>query len=78
MLFVGRKGAGKTANMLQAAARLQENARNLVVVIKPASYDFTAFLSLLKDMPGELKDIRLRVCGDSSCNQNSREQLSRL
>ena len=56
MLFVGRKGAGKTANMLQAAARLQENARNLVVVIKPASYDFTAFLSLLKDMPGELKD----------------------
>jgi hypothetical protein len=56
MLFVGRKGAGKTANMLQAAARLQENARNLVVVIKPAAYDFTAFLSLLAGMPGELKD----------------------
>jgi hypothetical protein len=56
MLFVGRKGAGKTANMLQAAARLQENARNLVVIIKPASYDFTAFLSMLSDMPGELKD----------------------
>jgi hypothetical protein len=56
MLFVGRKGAGKTANMLQAAARLQENARNLVVVIKPAAYDFTAFLSLLASMPGELKD----------------------
>jgi hypothetical protein len=56
MLFVGRKGAGKTANMLQTAARLQENARNVVVVIKPAAYDFTAFLSLLADMPGELKD----------------------
>lgn len=56
MLFVGRKGAGKTANMLQAAARLQENSRNLAVVIKPAAYDFTAFLSLLADMPGELKD----------------------
>jgi hypothetical protein len=32
-LFVGRKGTGKTANMLQAAARLAEDVRNLVVVI---------------------------------------------
>jgi hypothetical protein len=56
MLFVGRKGAGKTANMLQAAAHLQENARNFVVVIKPASYDFSALLALLNDFPGEIKD----------------------
>ena len=56
MLFVGRKGAGKTANMLQAAARLQEDARNVVVVIKPASYDFSALLALLGSLPGEVKD----------------------
>lgn len=56
MLFVGRKGSGKTANMLQAAARLREDARNVVVVIKPAAYDFTALLALMRDLPGEIKD----------------------
>ncbi len=56
MLFVGRKGSGKTANMLQAAARLQEDARNVVVVIKPASYDFSALLALMSDLPGGIKD----------------------
>ena len=56
MLFVGRKGAGKTANMLQAAARLQEDAKNVVVVIKPAAYDFSALLALMRDLPGEIKD----------------------
>ena len=46
-LFVGRKGAGKTANMFQAAARLSEDVRTLVVVIKPASYEFTTLVSFL-------------------------------
>ena len=49
-LFVGRKGTGKTANMLQAAARLQGDVRNLVVVIKPASYEFASLLALLGEM----------------------------
>lgn len=56
MLFVGRKGAGKTANMLQAASRLSEDVRNMVVVIKPASYEFGALVALLGKLPGELKD----------------------
>jgi hypothetical protein len=56
MLFVGRKGAGKTANMFQAAARLQEDARNVVVVIKPAGYELSALVSLLNRLPGEVKD----------------------
>lgn len=56
MLFVGRKGSGKTANMLQTAARLREDSRNVVVVIKPASYDFTALVALMRDLPGEIKD----------------------
>ncbi|MEY2473833.1 MAG: hypothetical protein QOK28_3162, partial [Actinomycetota bacterium] len=49
-LFVGRKGTGKTANMLQAAARLSEDARNLVVVIKPASYEFASLLAMLANV----------------------------
>ncbi|TDD64504.1 hypothetical protein E1262_28065 [Jiangella aurantiaca] len=50
-LFVGRKGTGKTANMLQAAARLRGDARNLVVVIKPQSYEMEALVALLGRLP---------------------------
>lgn len=59
-LFVGRKGTGKTANMLQAAARLSEDARNLVIVIKPASYEFSSLLSLLRKLPNDVKDYTVR------------------
>src|SRR5262249_15872860 len=34
-IFTGRKGTGKTANMLTAAEQLRSDRRNLVVVIKP-------------------------------------------
>lgn len=44
-LFVGRKGSGKTANMLQAAACLREDARNLVIVINPQSYELEGLVS---------------------------------
>jgi hypothetical protein len=54
-LFVGRKGSGKTANMLQAAARLSEDVRNLVVVIKPASYEYVSLLELLSSLPVSLQ-----------------------
>jgi hypothetical protein len=54
-LFVGRKGAGKTANMLLAASRLREDARNLVIVIKPQSYELEGLASLLDRLPGEVK-----------------------
>ena len=50
-LFVGRKGAGKTANMLQAAARLREDARNLVIIIKPQSYELEGLVALLGRLP---------------------------
>lgn len=50
-LFIGRKGTGKTANMLQAAATLTEDARNLVVVIKPAAYEFSSLLAVLTNLP---------------------------
>ncbi|HVE90926.1 MAG TPA: hypothetical protein VNE62_01305, partial [Actinomycetota bacterium] len=54
-LFVGRKGTGKTANMLQAAARLSEDPRNLTVVIKPASYEFSSLVALLNRLPVSLQ-----------------------
>ncbi len=46
-LFVGRKGTGKTANFLRAAAALRADKRNLVVLIKPQSYEVEAVLGLL-------------------------------
>jgi hypothetical protein len=60
-LFVGRKGTGKTANMLQAAARLSEDARNLVVVIKPAAYEFTSLLELLDRLPVSMQQYSIEA-----------------
>jgi hypothetical protein len=60
-LYVGRKGTGKTANMLQAAARLSEDARNLVVVIKPASYEFSSLLALLGSLPVSLQQYSIQA-----------------
>lgn len=59
-LFVGRKGAGKTANMLQAAARLREDTRNLVVVIKPQSYELEGLVTLLSRLPRDGKTYLVR------------------
>jgi hypothetical protein len=47
-IFTGKKGTGKTANMLQAAELLRADARNLVCVIKPASYELEALLEVLR------------------------------
>jgi len=47
-IFTGKKGAGKTANMLRAAAELQRDARNLVCTVKPASYELEGLLEVLR------------------------------
>jgi len=60
-LFVGRKGTGKTANMFQAAARLAEDARNLVIVIKPASYEFASLLSVLPALTPSLQQYAIET-----------------
>lgn len=46
-VFVGRKGTGKTANMLQAAEQLRGDKRNLVCVMKPAAYEVEALVEVL-------------------------------
>jgi len=47
-VFVGRKGAGKTANLLEAARVLGSDARNLVTLIQPLGYEVDGVLRLLK------------------------------
>jgi hypothetical protein len=46
-VFLGRKGTGKTANLLRAAAVLRRDKRNLVCVIKPYNYELEAVVGLL-------------------------------
>ncbi len=45
-IFVGRKGTGKTANLLRAAEQIGGDANNLVVVIKPVGYEIQALARL--------------------------------
>jgi len=47
-IFIGRKGTGKTANLLQAKARLARDKRNLVCVMKPFSYELDDVVTLMQ------------------------------
>jgi len=47
-IFVGRKGSGKTANLLKLAASLQQDRRNLVCVIKPVAYELHGIVELMR------------------------------
>lgn len=54
-IFVGRKGTGKTANLLRAADELANDRRNLVVVIKPSGYEVEAVVRLLsRELPSDI------------------------
>ncbi|MFI9314026.1 P-loop ATPase, Sll1717 family [Streptomyces althioticus] len=48
VIFTGKKGTGKTANMQFAGQALAADARNLVCPIKPASYEIEALLEVLR------------------------------
>lgn len=47
-IFSGRKGSGKSANLLRAAQELSEDKRNLVCVIKPVGYELEGIIRLLR------------------------------
>lgn len=49
-IFVGRKGTGKTATMLQAVDDLRKDRRNLVVAVKPSSYELAGLVALAKSI----------------------------
>ena|SRR3984885_64939 len=47
-IFVGRKGAGKTATLLKVADQLRSDPRNHICVIKPVDYELEGLLSILR------------------------------
>ena len=47
-VFVGRRGAGKSANLLQAADQIGRDKRNLVCVVKPPAYELDGIVRLLR------------------------------
>jgi len=51
MIFVGRKGTGKTATMQQAVNELRTDRRVLVVPVKPSSYDLASLIAVLDRFP---------------------------
>ena len=51
-IFVGRKGAGKSANFIKLAAALESDKRNLVCVIKPLTYEMEGIIELMQRYHG--------------------------
>lgn len=48
MLFIGRKGTGKTANLYKLADELTKDKRNFICVIQPVGHEIEGVLDLLK------------------------------
>ena len=48
-VFVGRKGTGKTANLLHAEAFMGSDPRNLVCLIKPVGYEIEGLVRLFSN-----------------------------
>ena len=48
-IFIGRKGTGKTASLLQLAEEIGNDTRNHVCVIKPVAYEMEGLLRVLSD-----------------------------
>jgi hypothetical protein len=51
-IFVGRKGSGKTSDLIQLAATLSADVRNIVCVIKPIAYELEGIVELLRRFRG--------------------------
>ncbi len=47
-VFVGRKGSGKTANLIKLENELSKSKQNLVCVMKPPTYQMQGIVDLLK------------------------------
>ncbi|MFJ2761982.1 P-loop ATPase, Sll1717 family [Streptomyces prasinus] len=53
VVFVGRKGMGKSANMIRASQVLGDDRRNLVCLIRPTNYDLDGLVGLLQSIAGD-------------------------
>lgn len=47
VLFVGRKGTGKTANLIKLKNELSSDKRNFIITIQPQGHEFEGVLSIL-------------------------------
>jgi len=47
-IFIGRKGCGKTANLLKIASDLKSDTRNHVTIIKPVAYELEGIIRMLQ------------------------------
>jgi len=61
-IFVGRKGTGKTATMQRVADELRLNDKNLVVAVKPASYELSGLIEVINDLAGEASTEYMLLC----------------
>ncbi|MFD5310564.1 P-loop ATPase, Sll1717 family [Streptomyces ardesiacus] len=50
VVFVGRKGMGKSANMIRASQVLGDDRRNLVCLIRPTNYDLDGLVGVLQSI----------------------------
>ena len=48
-IFVGRKGAGKTATLIKVADELRSDPRNHICIIKPVDYELEGLLAILRE-----------------------------
>ncbi|MFI1223874.1 MULTISPECIES: P-loop ATPase, Sll1717 family [unclassified Streptomyces] len=53
VVFVGRKGMGKSANMIRASQVLRDDRRNLVCLIRPTNYDLDGLVDVLQSISGD-------------------------
>ncbi|MBL8216019.1 MAG: hypothetical protein JNK87_35175 [Bryobacterales bacterium] len=49
-IFVGRKGTGKTANLLRAADNIASDTQSVVVLIKPAGYEIEGLVNVFSSL----------------------------
>ncbi|MFJ4668788.1 P-loop ATPase, Sll1717 family [Kitasatospora purpeofusca] len=50
VVFVGRKGVGKSANMIRASQELKDDKRNLVCVIRPSTYELEGLVGVIESL----------------------------
>lgn len=53
VLFVGRKGTGKTANLIKLKNELSLDKRNFVIPIQPQGYEFEGVLKILDNLKSD-------------------------
>lgn len=56
-IFVGRKGSGKSATFLQLGAKLRQDARSVLSIVKPVAYELEGILALLQQCAGKERKV---------------------